>query len=74
MEQKLTGFAANQEIPRILWNPNVHYRTHKRLPNELELWTLKHFAFMPDLSNWYFLIEWKIAVYISLSIIPIKLG
>ncbi len=28
--EKLTGFAATQEIPPILWNAKVHYRTHKR--------------------------------------------
>ena len=30
--EKLTGFAANQEIPRILRTLKVHYRTHKRPP------------------------------------------
>jgi hypothetical protein len=36
MEQSVSleanRFSASQEIPRILWNPNVHYRVYKRLP------------------------------------------
>ena len=27
-----TWYSANQEIPRILWNPKVHYCNHKFLP------------------------------------------
>ena len=32
--EKLTSFAANQEIPRILWNLKGYYRTHKRPPSD----------------------------------------
>jgi len=34
--EKLTGSAASQETPHILWNPKAHYRTHNlKVPHHI---------------------------------------
>ena len=57
--EKLTGFAANQEIPRILWKPKVHHRTHKRPPPILDCFRIK-----------YYLLSLKLSIYINWLILP----
>ena len=52
-------FSASQEVPRILWNPKVHYRTHKcpppvpalGQPNPVQIPTSHLPEFHPNIIN-----------------------
>jgi hypothetical protein len=46
-----TRFSASQEIPHILWNPKVHYRTYKYLP-PVPVLTQINKVHAPDPTSW----------------------
>ena len=53
--EKLTGFTAAQEIPRISRNPEVHYRSHKCPPPVPVLSQLDPVHTPPHSTSWRFI-------------------